>query len=75
MEDGHGGEVDVHRVPQVTHEGPEEPGVGQLDRGVEDHGHESHQHVGQGHGHHEVVGDDPQLVVPGREREREGGRG
>jgi len=60
---GHGGEVHVHRVPDIAHEPTEHPAAGHLEAGVEAHCEYGHQHVGQGQRHDEVVGDDAQLAV------------
>lgn len=61
---GHGGEVHVHRVPDVAHKAAEQPPAGHFERRVEAHGEYGDKHVGQRQRHDEVVGDDAQLAVP-----------
>lgn len=63
VEYGHCREVNVQRIPDVTHEVAEQPPSGRLDTEVEAHGPDGDEHVGQGEGHNEVVGDDAELAV------------
>lgn len=64
MKYGDSREVDIQRVPDITHEVAEQPGaVGEFYTGVEAHGPDSNQHICQSQRHDEVVGDDSQLTM------------
>lgn len=60
-----GGEIDVQTVPEIAHEGSEQPLPGQLHRRIERHGTEGDQHVCQSQRHYEVIGDHPVDVEKG----------
>ena len=62
MQNGHGGEVDIERVPNVAHYVTEQPTAEDDDTCVEAHGHQSHQNVGHGQRYHEIISDDAQLA-------------
>ena len=47
--------MNIHRVPEVTHEGAEDPLPRDLQGGVERHGQEGHAQVCTGQGDQEVV--------------------
>jgi len=65
MENGRGAEVDVERVPEVTGDLVEEPAtVIQRLTGIEAHGTDSDERVGEGKGDDKVVGPCPELPVP-----------
>lgn len=61
---GRGGEVHVQAVPHVTHDVAEHPLSGDLDAGVERHGAQSDQEVGERQRHDVVVGEYAELPVP-----------
>ena len=60
---GHGAEVGVERVPEVTDPVAEVPLSGELDGGVEAHGKDGHQKVCHSQRDKEVVIDVSQLVA------------
>lgn len=64
MKNRNGAEEHVQRVPHVAHEIAEQPSSGQLDRRVERHGENGHQHVSQRQRDHEVIGNYAKLPVP-----------
>lgn len=57
-------EVHVQAVPDVTHDVTKHPLAGDLDAGVERHGAQGHQEVGESQRHHVVVGEYAELAVP-----------
>ena len=55
MQSANSGDVNIHRVPEVTHEGAEDPLARDLKGGAEGHGQEGHTQVSTGQGDQEIV--------------------
>lgn len=64
VHDGRRTEEDVARVPEIAQLLAEQPLVRQRHAGVEAHGEQGDEEVGERQRHDEVVGDDPQTFVP-----------
>jgi len=61
---GRGREVHVQAVPHVAHDVPEHPFAGDLNAGIERHGAQGDQEVGERQRHDVVVGEYAELPVP-----------
>lgn len=46
MHDARRGKVHIKAIPHIAHNGAKHPFAGNLHRGIEGHGAESHQHIG-----------------------------
>ena len=55
--------MNIHGVPEVTHEGAEDPLARDLKGGAEGHGQEGHTQVSTGQGDQEIVVHMPQPSV------------